>query len=212
MVFCKNCGKTIEPGIKFCENCGTPVDDQPTPRVMPPPTSQGPPAAYPVLPRGAPMAGIANKFVGRFPLYTVIGVGGIALFVLSFFVPFVNEYQTSLYDSLYQLIAYILDGNFVDARVSKIIMIILQICTLAIGIAGGAFGLYRLSWKVTVLSGLISVITPVCFIVEILIYYPDYDIFELLSITWLIISLLGVVLLVFSGYLMRYAAPPLART
>jgi len=192
MVFCKNCGKTIEPGIKFCENCGTPVDDQPTPRVMPPPMNQGSPVAYPLPPRGAPVAGIANKFVGRFPLYVIIGVCGVALLVLSFIIPYKvvgSDYSSNFIN----LILVCFTGRFAFANVMFI-----GICTAVIGLVIAIIGLLLHSWKVQVLSGLIFLVTPI--IVIIRVSWP------ILQFSWVAVAILGVILLIIGGLMMRIAA------
>ena len=191
MAFCENCGKTVEPGIKFCENCGVPVDGPPIPRAMQPSTSQGSPVTYPGSSGAAPMTGIAYKFVGGFPLYTIIGVCGVVLLVLSIFITCDNTLIYQSYETMYVFtLGFLIDhqfGNF------------LLTCPVIIGIVGGIIGLLKHSWKAQVLSGLISFI--------ILVSLPSLvGSWQGLQIPWLIVDILGGILLVIAGLMMRTAA------
>ena len=188
MPFCERCGGSIEPGSKFCDNCGVPINDPPTPRIIQPPTNQEPPVAYQSPPGVAPMTGIANKFVGGFPLYTIIGVCGVALLILSFIIvpyPRIGSY-------LFDLIPVVFDYGRPDA---------ILVCSIPIiGTACGIIGLLLHSWKVQIIAGLLLLITPILFTI--------FDFF-LLPIGAFFI--LGGFLLVIAGFMMRTAASSATR-
>ena len=192
---CRHCEAEISEESTICEKCGVPVAASPD--VPPPLKSLGPQFTTP--PRGAPTGGIANYSIGRIPLYIIIGVCGVALLVLSFFIPYQSFFglNFSLTD---MVVTEIIMGNFSY-------LIILMIAPIIIGIVGGIAGLFYSSWGVPVISGLISLITPV-FIFVVVIYLLSVD----LQIFWLALTLLGGILLVISGLMMRTAASPVTRS
>jgi len=179
MVFCKSCGVKVEPGTKFCENCGASVDDQPVLLTPQSPDSQG------------PAVGIANQFVGRFPLYTIIGICGVALLILSLLIPFIKTPSTS--NNFINLILGYITGRF------KLSIGTSALCTAIIGTVGGIIGLKLHSWKVQVISGLLFLLTPIILIII------NVGSLEYLQISWVIVTLLGGVLLVIAGLIMRNA-------
>ena len=153
------------------------------------------------LPEGVPRAGIAHHALGRTLKSMIIGGGGIALLVLSFFIPYVSGgmwlgiimYSLSLTD----LILGCFSGDYS-------FWALIYISPAIIGIVGGAVGLLLSSWKVSVTAGLISFITPVIFIIVV---NPDG-----LQITWVVLTLLGGILLIISGLMMRTAASSVTRS
>ena len=192
---CEHCEAELSGELKMCEKCGVPVaalPDVPPPRqsLVPQPTAS---------PRGAATGGIANYSIGRIPLYMIIGVCGVALLVLSFFIPYQSFFGLS-FSLTDMVVTTVLSGNFSY-------LIILMICPGIIGIVGGIAGLFYSSWGVPVISGLISLITT-AFIFVVVIYLLSVD----LQMYWFALTLLGGILLVISGLMMRTVASPGTRS
>lgn len=157
--------------MQFYDNCGAPADEQPTPRTIQPPVSQEPPAA--------PTGGIANTTIGDIPLYTIMGVCGVALQILSLII------QCSAIYLIYYPLIYDLLNVHPDLTIFVII-----------GIVGSIIGLLLRSWKDQIVSGVMFLITPIAFVFS----WQSYQ------TSWFVVAFLGGFFMVIAGLLMRTAA------
>lgn len=155
----------------FRDNCGAPVGNLPLPQPPQPPAIQGHNAA--------PDGGFANTAIRGIPLYTVFGVCGVALQLLSLVIPFSRifiRYHPVIYDLLTQ-------------QNDLMVLVI-------IGIGGSITGLLFQSWKQQVLSGIIFLILPMVYVFSWWAY----------QLSWFVVAFLGGIFLVIGGLLLRTAA------
>ena len=186
--FCGQCGAQVSEGKAFCENCGNAIAASP-----PVPASQS--AAIPeatAAPKGASVDGTTSLQILGHRLSNSMILGGIGVFLLfvSFFLPYSHwnllgliEATTSPFDLL---ISNISGGN---------VLVLAVVGPLIIGIVCGIIGLYRPSWILTLLSGVVSFITTALVPLGVEAYE--------LQIVWVVVSILGGVLLIVSGLMMR---------
>ena len=155
----------------FRDNCGVPGGNQPCSPPPQPPAIQGHHAA--------PDGGFANTAIRGIPLYTVFGVCGVALQLLSLVIPFSRifiRYHPVIYDLLTQ-------------QNDLMVLVI-------IGIGGSITGLLFQSWKQQVLSGIIFLILPMVYVYSWWAY----------QLSWFVVAFLGGIFLVIGGLLLRTAA------
>ena len=131
-------------------------------------------------------------------MYVIIGVCGVALLVLSFILPYIVVGS----DFSLNFITLILD--YFTGEVYDSVLYTIGICTAVIGMVGGILSLLLHSWKVQVLSGLIFLITPI--VVNIEIYWA------ILQFSWVAVAILGGILLIIGGLMMRTAASSVIRS
>ncbi len=186
--FCEQCGAEVSEGKAFCETCGTAIAASP-----PVPASQS--AAIPesnAAPKGASVDGTTSlQILGhRLSNSMIFGGIGVLLLIVSFFLPYSHwkilgliEATASPFDLL---IISLSGGNVLNLAV---------VAPLIIGIVCGIIGLYRLSWILTLLSGVVSFITTAL----VSLFVEAYT----LQIVWVVVSILGGVLLIVSGLMMR---------
>ncbi len=188
--FCGQCGAHLSEGKAFCETCGAAVSSSP-----PIPASRS--AAIPkatAAPKGTSVDGTTClQILGhRLSNAMILGGTGVLLLIVSFFLPYSRwellgliEATTSPFDLL---VSNIIGGN---------VVVLAFIGPLIIGIVFGIIGLYRLSWILTLLSGVVSFITTTLLPLGV----ETYE----LQIVWVVVSILGGVLLIVSGLMMRQA-------
>lgn len=186
--FCGQCGAQVSEGKAFCETCGNAIAASP-----PAPASQS--TAIPkdtAAPKDASVDGTTSLQIFRHRLSNsmILGGIGILLLIVSFFLPYSRwdllgliEATTSPFDLL---VSNISGGN---------IVVLAVVGPLIIGIVCGIIGLSRSSWILTLLSGVVSFITTALVPLGV-------ETFEL-QIVWVVVSVLGGVLLIVSGLMMR---------
>lgn len=144
------------------------------------------------------MDGIAGHSIGRKPLYTIIGVCGVALVIVSFCIPVSGPQSLSLIDCILELVT---GSSYLGP--SMALWVTIFSCIPIIGVVGGIIGLSLHSWKVQVLSGLISLIAPIMFIIIFGKYIQPF---------YAVVALSGGILLVIAGLMMRTASSSVTHT
>ncbi len=186
--FCKQCGAQISEGKAFCETCGTAIAASP-----PVPASQS--AAIPEVaaaPKDASIDGTTSlQILGhRLSNSIILGGIGVLLLIVSFFLPYDSWnnvfFQVVVTKSPFDLLVSVI--SFGD------VWFLTVVGPLIIGIVCGIIGLSRSSWILTLLSGVVSFIAMARFLSQV---YGE------LQIVWVVVSILGGVLLIVSGLMMR---------
>lgn len=123
--------------------------------------------------------GIANTSIWGIPLYTVIGIFGVSLELLSLIIP-CSTIFIRYYPIIFDLLTLHRD----------------LILWVIIGIVGSIISLLFKSWKNQVVSGAIFLIMPIVFI-------PSWQVYQL---SWFVVAFLGGSLMIIGGLVMRTAA------
>jgi len=123
--------------------------------------------------------------------YLIIGGVGTALLILSFYIPYSYD-KLDLMSPYYNIFGLILS---IWGSTPFILIFYLVLVPLVIGIVGSIVGLYLPSYKVLMVAGIVSIITPINMIILV-----DWGTLEIL---WVIMSILGSILLIISGLITR---------